>query len=80
MQSTGCQLQTPVTAAAAAAEEQEEEEEAAAAEEEAEEEDLVLAAEAFAVQLTSYNVLEWELGKLQGGGLDEAAEERREGE
>ena len=67
---------------------QEEEEEAAAAEEEAEaeaeaeaeEEDLVLAAEAFAAQLTSYNVLEWELGKLQGGGLDEAAEERREGE
>ena len=47
---------------------------------EGEEEDLVLAAEAYAAQLTSYNVLEWELGKLQGGGLDEAAEERLEGE
>ena len=40
----------------------------------------MLAAEAYAAQLTSYNVLEWELGKLQGGGLDEAAEERLEGE
>ena len=58
-------------AAAAAAEEEEEEEE---------EEDHVLAAEAYAAQLTSYNVLEWELAKLQGDTLDEAAEERREGE
>ena len=55
--------------------EEEKEEEA-----EGEEEDLVLAAEAYAAQLTSYNVLEWELGKLQGGGLDEATEERLEGE
>ena len=48
--------------------------------EEGGEEDHVLAAEAYAAQLTSYNVLQWELGKLQGGGLDEAAEERLEGE
>ena len=30
--------------------------------------------------LTSYNVLEWELDNLQGDTLDEAAEERRDGE
>ena len=59
-------------AAAAAAEEEEEEEE--------EEEDHVLAAEAYAAQLTSYEVLEWELAKLQGDTLDEAAEARRDGE
>ena len=60
-------------AAAAAAEEEEEEEDE-------EEEDHVLAAEAYAAQLTSYEVLEWELAKLQGDTLDEAAEARRDGE
>ena len=77
--------QQPQQAAEKAAEEAveaKEEEAEAEAEEEEEEEDHVLAAEAYAAALTSYNVLEWELGKLQGvssGELDEAAAERLEG-